>query len=42
MESEIDRSYMDLAEDYQREDVVKYLSSEFPSLRRKVTHLSLV
>ena len=41
MESEIDQYYMDLADDYHHEHVVGYLSSEFPSLKRKVSHHSL-
>ena len=41
MESEIDQYYMDLADDHDHEHVVGYLSSEFPSLRRKVSHRSL-
>ena len=41
MESEIDQYYMDLADDYNHEHVVGYLSSEFPSLKRKVSHHSL-
>ena len=41
MESEIDQYYMDLADDYNHDHVVGYLSSEFPSLKRKVCHHSL-
>ena len=41
MESEIDQYYMDLADDHHHEHVVGYLSSEFPSLKRKVSHHSL-
>ena len=41
MESEIGQHYMDLADDHRHEHVVGYLSSEFPSLRRKVSHRSL-
>ena len=41
MENEIDQYYMDLADDYHHEHVVGYLSSEFPSLKRKVSHNSL-
>ena len=41
MESEIDQYYMDLADDHHHEHVVGYLSSEFPSLRPKVSHHSL-
>ena len=41
MESEIGQYYMDLAYDYDHEHVVGYLSSEFPSLKRKVSHHSL-
>ena len=38
MESEVDQYYLDLADDYHHEHVVEYLSSEFPSLKRKVRH----
>ena len=41
MESEVDQHYMDLADDHRHEHVVGYLSSEFPSLKRKVSHRSL-
>ena len=41
MENEIDQYYMDLADDHNHEHVVGYLSSEFPSLKRKVSHHSL-
>ena len=41
MECEVDKYYMDLADDYHHQHVVEYLSSEFPSLRRKVSHPSL-
>ena len=41
MESEIGQYYMDLADDYHHEHVVGYLSSEFPSLKQKVSHHSL-
>ena len=41
MESEIGQYYMDLADDHNHEHVVGYLSSEFPSLKRKVSHRSL-
>ena len=41
MESEIGQYYMDLADDHHHEHVVGYLSSEFPSLKRKVSHHSL-
>ena len=41
MESEINQYYMDLADDHRHEHVVGYLSSEFPSLKRKVSHRSL-
>ena len=41
MESEIDQYYIDLADDHHHEHVVGYLSSEFPSLRRRVSHHSL-
>ena len=36
MDSEVDQYYMNLADDHHHEHVVEYLSSEFPSLRRKV------
>ena len=42
MESEVVQYYMDLADDKHHGHVVEYLSSEFPSLRRKVRHPSLV
>ena len=41
MESEIGQYYMDLADDHHHQHVVGYLSSEFPSLKRKVSHHSL-
>ena len=41
MESEIDQNYMDLADKHHREHVVEYLSSEFSSLKRKVSQPSL-
>ena len=41
IESEIYQYYMDLADDHHHEHVVGYLSSEFPSLKRKVNHHSL-
>ena len=41
MESEVDQYYMDLADDHHHQHVVEYLSSEFPSLKRKVRHPSL-
>ena len=41
MENEIDQYYMDLADDHHHEHVVGYLSTEFPSLKRKVSHNSL-
>ena len=41
IESEIDQHYMDLADNHHHEHVVGYLSSEFPSLKRKVSHHSL-
>ena len=41
IESEIDQYYMDLADGHHHEHVVGYLSSEFPSLKRKVSHHSL-
>ena len=40
MESAIGQSYMDLADDYDHRHVVGYLSSEFPSLKRKVSVVS--
>ena len=41
MEREVDQYYLDLAGDYHHKHVVEYLSSEFPSLQRKVSHPSL-
>ena len=41
VESEIDQYYMDLADDHHHQHVVGYLSSEFPSLKQKVSHHSL-
>ena len=41
MESEIGQHYMDLADDHRHEHVVGCLCSEFPSLKRKVSHRSL-
>ena len=41
MESEIGQYYMDLADDHNHEHVVGYLSSEFPSLKRKVSYHAL-
>ncbi len=41
MESEINQHYIDLADDHRHEHVVGYLCSEFPSLKRKVSHRSL-
>ena len=41
MESEVDQYYIDLADDHRHEHVVGYLSSEYPSLKRKVSHCSL-
>ena len=41
MESGVDQHYMDLAHKHHHKHVVDYLSSEFPSLRRKVSHPSL-
>ena len=38
MENEVDQYYMDLADDHHHEHLVEYLSSEFPTLKRKVTH----
>ena len=42
MESEVDQYYMDLADDHHQQHVVEYLSSEFPSLKRKVRHRPLM
>ena len=41
MESEIDQYYMDLADDHHHHHVVGYLSTEFPSLKQKVSRHSL-
>ena len=41
MENEVDQYYMDLADDHHHEHLVEYLSSEFPTLKRKVSHRSL-
>ena len=41
MEREVDQYYLDLTDDYHHQQVVEYLSSEFPSLQRKVRHPSL-
>lgn len=41
MESEVHQYYMDLADDYNHRHVVEYLSNEFPSLKRNVSHHSL-
>ena len=41
VESEIDQNYMDLTNDHHHQHVVGYLSTEFPSLKRKVSHHSL-
>ena len=38
MENEVGQYYMDLAEDHHHEHLVEYLSSEFPTLKRKVSH----
>ena len=38
MESEVDQYYMDLADNHHHEHVVEYLSTEFPSLKRKVSY----
>ena len=38
MENEVDQYYMDLADDHHHEHLVEYLSSEFPTLKRKVSH----
>ena len=35
---QVDQYYMDLAGDHHHEHLVEYLSSEFPTLKRKVTH----
>ena len=40
MENEVDQYYMDLADDHHHEHLVEYLSSEFPTLKRKVSHRS--
>ena len=37
MENEVDQYYMDLADDHHHEHLVEYLSSEFPTLKRKVS-----
>ena len=42
MESEVDQYHMDLADDYNHRHVVEYLSNEFPSLKAKVSHHSLL
>ena len=41
MENAVSQYYMDLAEDYHHEHLVEYFSSEFPSLKRKVSQCSL-
>ena len=41
MEKEVDQYYMDLADKHHHEHLVEYLSSEFPTLKRKVSHRSL-
>ena len=41
IEYEVDQYYMDLADDHHHEHLVEYLSSEFPTLKRKVSHCSL-
>ena len=41
MENEVDQYYMDLADNRHHEHLVEYLSSEFPTLKRKVSHRSL-
>ena len=38
MEREVDQYYMDLAHYHRHEHVVEYLSTEFPSLKRKVSY----
>ena len=38
MAHEVDQHYMDLAHKHCHKHVVEYLSSEFPSLKRKVRH----
>ena len=42
MESEVRQFYLDLAHSHHHEHVVKYLSREFPSLKRKVRHPPLI
>ena len=37
MENEVDQCYMDLADKHHHEHLVEYLSSEFPTLKRKVS-----
>ena len=41
MENEVDQYYMDLADNHHHEHLVEYLSSEFPTLKRKVSLCSL-
>ena len=41
MENEVNQYYMDLADDQCHEHLVEYLSGEFPTLKRKVSHCSL-
>ena len=41
MENEVDQYYMELANDHHHEHLVEYLSSEFPTLKRKVRYHSL-
>ena len=38
MENKVDQYYMDLADKHRQEHLVEYLSSVFPTLKRKVTH----
>ena len=38
MEHEVDQYYMDLADDYHHQHVVEYFSTEFPSLKIKVSY----
>ena len=40
MENEVNQYYMDLADKHHHEHLVEYLSSEFPSLKRKVSFCS--
>ena len=38
MEHEVDQDYMNLAHYHRHEHVVEYFSTEFPSLKRKVSY----